>query len=195
MTCFPVMEITSDLSPEPSLPSKLALCLFSPRRLSGSTARRSGWLHRRLQCRASPLAGAAMRATARGVAAVGHHAAVRSSRFSVLLCEHGPQRPHPPVRDMASPLCRRASCSKRALPSPLSRSAIATISASVSPSPLDCSASDMRPRSAAHPAWDAERSRISSVARFRQEQRGFRAVMPTMGCSKRRLNPTQPQCV
>jgi hypothetical protein len=31
---------------------------------------------------------------ARGVAAVGRHAAVRSSRFSVLLCEHGPQRPH-----------------------------------------------------------------------------------------------------
>jgi hypothetical protein len=36
------------------------------------------------------LAGAALRAQARGVAAVGRHAAVRSSRFSVLLCEHGP---------------------------------------------------------------------------------------------------------
>ena len=48
-----------------------------------------------------------MRAKARGVAAVGHHAAVRSSRFSVLLCEHGPQRPH---RLLETWLRRCASC-------------------------------------------------------------------------------------
>jgi hypothetical protein len=68
--------------------------LFSPRTLSGAAADDRGGFAEGSP-RINPWRAAALRAQARGVAAVGRHAAVRSSRFSVVLCEHGPQRPHP----------------------------------------------------------------------------------------------------
>jgi hypothetical protein len=89
------MEITSGRRPAPSAPSKRVLSLFSPRTLSGAAADDRGGFAAGFNAAHQPLAGAALRAQARGVVAVGRHAAVRSSRFSVVLCEHGPQRPHP----------------------------------------------------------------------------------------------------
>lgn len=162
--------------PDPPCSRSSRLCLFSPRRLSGAAAGQFRVASPKASIPRVTLGG---RCSARHGARGSRSRAPRGGSFVSLQRAALRARTATPHRLLETWLRRCAGV--RRVRSALFlrlcfRSAIATISASVSPSPLDCSASDMRPRSAAHPAWDAERSRISSVARFRQAQRGFRAL-------------------
>ena len=182
--------------PDPPCSRSSRLCLFSPRRLSGAAAGRFRVASPKASMPRVTLGGrCSARQGARGSRS--RRTTRRFVRVASACCSASTDRnAASPVRDMASPLCRSCVVFE-------ARFSFAFVP--VRHRNHFC-VGFSEPARLLSVGYEAEIRRTSSLGRGALSDffscafspsaaRLPSAVMPAMGCSKRRLNPTQGQCV